>query len=86
MLKDTLAQAVGDLQVFVVLMLTILAGFVIMALNIFGTQAEPYKNFLNAFGTLFLILLGALHPNDPQPRPCEHLSPPPPPHTTQPPT
>tara|TARA_B110001452_G_C15234213_1_gene427395 strand:- start:601 stop:849 length:249 start_codon:yes stop_codon:yes gene_type:complete len=41
-------------------MLTILAGFVIMALNIFGTQAEPYKNFLNAFGTLFLILLGAL--------------------------
>ena len=60
MLKGTLAQAIGDLQVFVVLMLTILAGFVIMALNIFGTQAEPYKNFLNAFGTLFLILLGAL--------------------------
>jgi len=59
-LKGTLAQAIGDLQVFVVLMLTILAGFVIMALNIFGTQAEPYKNFLNAFGTLFLILLGAL--------------------------
>lgn len=58
MLKGTLAQALKDLYVFVILLLTILAGFVIMALNIFGAQAESYKNFINIFGTLFLLLLG----------------------------
>ena len=58
MLQGTLAQAFKDLYVFVILLLTILAGFVIMALNIFGAQAESYKNFVNSFGTLFLILLG----------------------------
>ena len=58
MLKGTLAQAFKDLYVFVILLLTILAGFVVMALNIFGAQAESYKNFINSFGTLFLILLG----------------------------
>jgi hypothetical protein len=58
LLKGTLFQAVKDLGVFTVLMLLILFGFVIFANQIFGSQARSYMNESNAFGTLFLILLG----------------------------
>jgi len=58
LLKGTLAQAISDLSVFVVLLLVILLGFVMMASNIFGSQVNSYRNIFSSFGTLFLILLG----------------------------
>jgi len=58
LLKGTLAQAISDLSVFVVLLLVILLGFVMMATNIFGSQVSSYRNIFTSFGTLFLILLG----------------------------
>ena len=58
MLAQTLFQAGGDLSVFVAMMIIILFGFTIMAINIFGTQSENFYLFVKAIGTLFLILLG----------------------------
>jgi len=58
MMRDTLAQAAGDLIIFMGLMLVLLGGFTVMGLNIFGTQAESYKSFSFTAGTIFLILLG----------------------------
>ena len=58
MLAQTLFQAGGDLSVFVAMMIIILFGFSIMAINIFGTQSENFYLFVKAIGTLFLILLG----------------------------
>jgi hypothetical protein len=57
-LKGTLYRAVQDLIIFVMLMMLILLGFVLMALNIFGSQASGYKDVPTTLGTLFLILLG----------------------------
>ena len=57
-MRDTLAQAAGDLIIFMGLMLVLLGGFVVMGLNIFGTQAESFKSFSFTTGTIFLVLLG----------------------------
>ena len=58
LLQETLAQAISDLSVFLLMLTFLFAGFVIMGLNIFGMQARGFKSIEDTLGTLFLILLG----------------------------
>jgi len=57
-LKLTLQQAVKDLLTFFIMMIVLFTGFVVVALNIFGANAEGYRDPVTSLGTLFLILLG----------------------------
>ena len=58
LLAKTLFQALQDLATFLVILVFLFIGFIIMGYNIFGMQAEGFRDIMTTLGTLFLILLG----------------------------
>ena len=48
----------ADLSVFTVMLLTMMTGFAIAGMNIFGQESNSYIDFERSFTTLFLMILG----------------------------
>ena len=58
LLREASARGVGDLVIFTGMLLVIIAGFAFAGMSIFGQENPEYTDFLTAFITLFLTMLG----------------------------
>ena len=58
LLREASARGVGDLVTFTGMLLVIIAGFAFAGMSIFGQENPEYTDFLTAFITLFLTMLG----------------------------
>jgi len=57
-LRKSVARGVGDLGVFTVILMTMMFGFALAGMNIFGQESDAYIDPFEAFITLFLMVLG----------------------------
>jgi len=57
-LRQSVSRGVDDLSVFTVILMTMILGFALAGMNIFGQEADEYIDPLEAFNTLFLMVLG----------------------------
>jgi len=57
-LRQSVSRGVGDLSVFTLILMTMIVGFALAGMNIFGQEADEYIDPLEAFNTLFLMILG----------------------------
>jgi len=57
-LRQSVSRGIDDLSVFTAILLTMIVGFALAGMNIFGQEADEYIDPLEAFSTLFLMVLG----------------------------
>ena len=57
-LRDSIARGVADLSVFTLMLLTMMFGFCVAGMNIFGQESDNYIDIERSFTALFLMVLG----------------------------
>ncbi len=60
-LFDTIRKSGSDLCYFLLMMVTMLLGFVIMAYFVFGTKLDPFRSIELALMKLFVMMLGSIN-------------------------